>query len=242
MLFEPKEWNLNEIDIFIPPQSVSSFVDTIIANIGIVNMKSVEEAFYDPIETDFMAVTFIDMGTTVLKLAHTSHPVASVSFCSSTLLWNYMAWDHLCIGYPRYTLKKEGLVFILLHSNYLTVMQYPQDTVKYANRGFLMYHITNTIQCGTTDVYQLPYTGQEIMDWGDTQCTNPMVCPKSGREFGDAMCKVIAFTPTIRYPVETLAWQLGGYGCGDKCITWKNWVIEVVKPSEDCYQFIRSNS
>ena len=149
-----------------------------------------------------------------------------------------MAWDHICIAYPCYTFKGMGLVFSEYPQNYLRVMRYPQDPVKYTHRGYRMHTLApQLVECGVTDIYQQPLTRQELIDKGTTKCFGWKICPKYGRVFGDSVCAIIPFVSVVRYSAETLYWQLGGYGCGELCTAWNSWVLDVGAATENTWGF-----
>ena len=205
------------------------FVERLSTLLGGQVIKTVDHAFYDAYNMEHNSITYMKLGATTLKLMLTENPISAVPFCSTTLLMNYMTWDHICIGYPHYTFNQVGLVFPTFQDDYLRTMEYPQDAVKYMHRGYSMETLDpKRLAVGKTDVYQTPYTIQELVDWGESKCNIPELCPQTGRVFGDKYSIIIPLHGSrVQLPRDQLVWQRGGFGCGERCKTWNRWIIEV---------------
>ena len=201
----------------MPPDSVEAFVAGVCDRLqGRLN-HNIVGGFYDPRGRRYTGITFLQVGRTVLKVLHAENPAVAFSFCATTLMMNYIASDHICIAYPFYTFRKIGMMFSCWRPNYLEVMRYPQDVVKYLQRGFAIYTLPfrSPIVAGQKDVYQQPYTAADFGNWGKSSCQIRDVCPKQERVFGDRFCALIPLSGRrLSLLSNTMAWQLGGIGCG----------------------------
>ena len=141
------------------------FVERLSILLGGQVIKTVDYAFYNAYNMKHNSITYMKLDITTLKLMLTKNPISAVPFCSTTLFMNYIIWDHIYIGYPHYTFNQVRLVFPTFQDDYLWTMKYPQDAVRYIHRRYSMKTLDpKRLAVGKTDVYQTPYTIQELVD------------------------------------------------------------------------------
>ena len=183
MLFEPDDWTAREWDIYMRPGDVPDFVSRICDGLQGQLTQNIEGAFYDTYMKQFTNITYLQVGTTRLKVHHSEYPAMSISFSASTLMMNYLTWDHICVGYPYFTLRRLGLIHSTYPPDYLHIMSQPQDVIKYIHRGFTMYSLPlrQPIKLGRTDTYHLQHTDLNATQQSNSGYLQGDICPKSER-------------------------------------------------------------
>ena len=81
---------------------------------------------------------------------------------------------------------------------------------------------------GMTNVDQILYTIQKLVDWRESKCDISKLCSQTEWIFGNKYSIIIPLQESrVQLPRDQLIWKRGGFECGERCKTWNRWIIEV---------------
>lgn len=134
-----------------------------------------------------------------------------IAHFDTTLLMNVLHHDHISIAYPRLTLQGSGVIH---PTGCCGWRRYPTTLVKYISRGYSLQHARQ----GVLVCLPKSDTVRSRIKEGKS-CGESYICPLETCHFYDNKSLLLPIEGnTVTNPSVIVAWRLGGYGCGEKCI------------------------
>ena len=158
--------------------------------------------------------TFIDAAT------------SCIPYFDTTLVMNVLHHDHIAVAYPRLTLEESGII----HPTGCTMWRsYSPTVVKYAARGYTIQHARQGV------LPSIPESNPNMMLGVPGEgCGGSYTCPTEYRWFYDEKSLLIPIGGNmVTKPRCSVAWSLGGHGCGDKCVQYSEFWMENVYVTQD---------
>ncbi|EKM51731.1 uncharacterized protein PHACADRAFT_187148 [Phanerochaete carnosa HHB-10118-sp] len=193
LLTHPDQTDCTNIDIFVPRYHFTSFTNHLFTTL---NARSIS---YHPMHDDSRLIR----GTEHILLRHQlltifqsdlASALAPIVMQPCTLLMNYLAHDHVCIGYSRLTHLGTGV----LHCHWVT----DRDQTRLST----LHELGFTVRHSALYIHGDPAV---------TSCNDNSVCPHRIRRFRDSACEVVPITnmvPQCRPWTESLVQVIRSVG------------------------------
>lgn len=138
----------------------------------------------------------------------------SIPTFHNTLAMNFLAFDHICVAYPKLTLQGIGCMHPKYFSNPFRLIS---QNSAYEASGF---RVRYPMQPDGAQLSRgkIPSTCPVTPSLEDLSGHGLYTCPQLTREFYDKYCMILPFNGiSFVYPNFTCKWELGGIRCGGTC-------------------------
>lgn len=226
VLFGGKTWKPRDLDVYVPYSAWKPFMRDMESMMG-AQAKPSSALAEQYVSADFgpsvAAVTTMILQGNNIDIIRSSSEISTYPLPSfhTTLVMNYLAHDHICVAYPRHTLRRIGV----LHPGRLRIAETDiEGAVKYLHRGF-------DILPATTRPLIRGFPGELegfASDEEDELCQTSDICPRTQRTFGDEHSIIIPLKGNSVYlDDQCIGWKLGGWACSTNCKTYTRMEVEL---------------